>query len=430
MTTTAHPAHLTTSVVTPDARADVDAFPRIVSAGSRGLPARLLAVDLVAAVVTTAAVLVTTGAWTPVVAAAIPVLWLILVASSGGYREVPGEGRRVRARALIRAGGGLGLALWIAAAVISGELAESTAGTARAGLALAFLVPAASMTLRRLLSAAPSSQISRVVIAGDHRGVEDLLHELRRAAEAGTTTFVPVAVCVSAEDDDRPRMLGPLPVWRGLEFVADAVLAHSPDAVVVSPCTELDPQALRRLSIRLQETGTDMVVTSGVRDVAGGRLDLTSAGGLTALHLRPAPTSGPTRLLKDVVDRLGAAVLLMLLAPVFAVLVVAIRLDSAGPALFRQVRVGRHGEHFTLWKLRTMHCGAEDALAQLGEANEHDATGLLFKIRRDPRLTRIGTVLRRYSLDELPQLVNVVRGEMSMIGPRPALPAEVQGLQR
>ena len=251
MTATMHPSQLTTSVVAPDARADVDAFPRIVSARAQGLPTMLLVIDLVAAVAVTAAVHVTANAWTPAVSAAIPVLWLALVASTGGYRQLPGEVRRVRARALVRASGGLGLALWIVAAVTLGEQAEATAVTARAGLVLALLVPAASLTLRRLLSGAPSSQTTRVVIAGDHRGVEEVLVELRRAAATGTTTFDPVAVCVSAADDDQPGVLGPLPVWRGLEFVADAVLAHAPDAVVVSPCTELDPQALRRLSIRL-----------------------------------------------------------------------------------------------------------------------------------------------------------------------------------
>jgi lipopolysaccharide/colanic/teichoic acid biosynthesis glycosyltransferase len=113
--------------------------------------------------------------------------------------------------------------------------------------------------------------------------------------------------------------------------------------------------------------------------------------------------------------------MLLVLAPLLAILAVWIRLDSPGPVLYRQTRVGRHGRPFTMLKLRTMHTGAETVRDVL----ENDVDAVLFKARRDPRVTRIGRVLRRYSLDELPQLVNVLRGEMALVGPRPALPAEV-----
>lgn len=131
------------------------------------------------------------------------------------------------------------------------------------------------------------------------------------------------------------------------------------------------------------------------------------------------------RLAKDVADRVGAALLLVLVLPLMAALVVLVRLDSPGSAVFRQTRVGRDGKVFTLLKLRTMRVGAEDDLGLVASDNECDPAGLLFKIRTDPRITRIGAVLRKYSLDELPQLVNVLRGEMSLVGPRPALPSEV-----
>jgi lipopolysaccharide/colanic/teichoic acid biosynthesis glycosyltransferase len=149
-------------------------------------------------------------------------------------------------------------------------------------------------------------------------------------------------------------------------------------------------------------------------------VDLTYAPDVTTERW-PAETW--ERVLKATWERSAAALALVLLSPLLLVLVVAIRLDSAGPALFRQVRVGRGGRTFRLYKLRTMSTDASARLALLRPDNEAD--GPLFKLRADPRITRVGATLRRYSLDELPQLWNVVRGEMALVGPRPALPDEV-----
>jgi lipopolysaccharide/colanic/teichoic acid biosynthesis glycosyltransferase len=149
-------------------------------------------------------------------------------------------------------------------------------------------------------------------------------------------------------------------------------------------------------------------------------MDLSYAAGVT---VRRWSTETWERRLKVGWERTAAALLLLLLSPLLLVLLVAIRLDSAGPAVFRQVRVGRGGQHFTMYKLRTMTAGADASLAELRAGNEAD--GPLFKLRADPRITRLGRSLRRYSLDELPQLWNVVRGEMALVGPRPALPEEV-----
>jgi lipopolysaccharide/colanic/teichoic acid biosynthesis glycosyltransferase len=130
-----------------------------------------------------------------------------------------------------------------------------------------------------------------------------------------------------------------------------------------------------------------------------------------------------SRVVKVSLDAVLAAVLLVFVSPVLLVLMLAVRLDSAGPAVFRQVRVGKDGRLFEVLKLRTMVCGAEELKASLLAENECD--GVLFKIRQDPRITRFGALLRRTSMDELPQLINVLRGEMSLVGPRPSLPDEV-----
>jgi exopolysaccharide biosynthesis polyprenyl glycosylphosphotransferase len=129
-------------------------------------------------------------------------------------------------------------------------------------------------------------------------------------------------------------------------------------------------------------------------------------------------------LLKTAFDRITASVALLLLSPVLLGVALLVRKDSAGPAFFRQTRVGKDGKSFTMIKFRSMYTDAEARLAELQQQNQN-ADGLLFKMRDDPRVTRIGRVLRRYSLDELPQLVNVLNGSMSLVGPRPPLPREV-----
>ena len=161
-----------------------------------------------------------------------------------------------------------------------------------------------------------------------------------------------------------------------------------------------------------------------VASVSGHRMRPTVVGGTTLLGLDPVRPSAVALRVKAVVDRVCAGLILLVAAPVLAVLMLAIRVDSRGPAIFMQTRVGRDGVPFRMFKFRSMYVDAESMKQALIEENEAD--GALFKIRRDPRITRIGFWLRRSSLDELPQLVNVVLGQMSLVGPRPALPAEVE----
>jgi exopolysaccharide biosynthesis polyprenyl glycosylphosphotransferase len=132
--------------------------------------------------------------------------------------------------------------------------------------------------------------------------------------------------------------------------------------------------------------------------------------------------TGTKQVIKDAFDKLVGLSALALTAPVFLFVTLIIRLDDGGPAFFRQTRVGRDGRDFTVYKFRTMVMDAEKLKTELAASNDHD--GVLFKMRKDPRITKVGSWLRRWSLDELPQLLNVVRGDMSLVGPRPALPDE------
>ncbi|MET9859908.1 sugar transferase [Streptomyces smyrnaeus] len=205
--------------------------------------------------------------------------------------------------------------------------------------------------------------------------------------------------------------------------VVSAARLHGADTVLVAPGSLLSGARLRALTWAVQDAGLPLVIASGLADVALRRVRPSTAAGLHLLHVDPPVRRGPQVVLKAALDRTGAALGLVLLAPLLGIVAAAIRLDSAGPALYRQTRIGHRGAPFTMWKFRSMAVGAERLRPQLAAANEVD--GPLFKMRADPRVTRVGRVLRRTSLDELPQLWNVLRGEMSLVGPRPPLPEEV-----
>lgn len=157
------------------------------------------------------------------------------------------------------------------------------------------------------------------------------------------------------------------------------------------------------------------------------QVNLEDLGGVPLIGVRQASISKGALLVKRLMDVTVATLGLVLGAPLFLLIALAIRLDSPGPVLFRQMRVGLRRRPFGMYKFRSMHVGAEEQQDMLADLNEAD--GPVFKIRDDPRLTRVGRLLRRLSLDELPQLVNVLRGEMSLVGPRPPIPAEVEKYQ-
>jgi lipopolysaccharide/colanic/teichoic acid biosynthesis glycosyltransferase len=231
-------------------------------------------------------------------------------------------------------------------------------------------------------------------------------------------------------DSDRRGDLGELaaagvPVLGTPRDVLTALGTSDADTVVVTGSGVLSRHALRRLAWQLEGTAARLYVASAVSDVAAPRISLQSLGGMTLLHVE-APLLGGARLaLKSVVDRLAALAALAVLGAPLALLAALIRLDSPGPALYRQQRVGVAGATFSCLKLRTMRLGADREVA--GMQAQSQGNEVLFKVRADPRVTSIGRVLRRYSLDELPQLLNVLGGSMSIVGPRPPLPTEVAG---
>jgi exopolysaccharide biosynthesis polyprenyl glycosylphosphotransferase len=182
--------------------------------------------------------------------------------------------------------------------------------------------------------------------------------------------------------------------------------------------------ALRRLAWDLEGTGVDLVVSPGLVEVAGPRLHIRPLCGLPLLHVEQPELSGFRHLVKAALDRFGSLFGLVVLSPFLLVVALVVRTSTPGPVLFTQLRVGKDGREFRIWKFRTMHVDAEQRRAEVAADNVH-GDEVLFKIPRDPRVTPVGRWLRRFSLDELPQLANVLLGQMSLVGPRPPLPSEV-----
>ena len=257
----------------------------------------------------------------------------------------------------------------------------------------------------------------RALLVGHADVIAELAAMLRRDSYHGLKA---VGACVLGPE--KPDAIDGLPVVGGLGNVLNAVHLMEADTVAVLACPEMSSARLRDLAWALEKTDTELCVAPALLDVAGPRTTIRPIAGMPLLHMDHPEFSGVRRLIKSAFDRIAAAIALVVLLPLLAGLALAVKLDDSGPVLFRQTRIGKDGKPFTLYKFRTMVVDAEQRLAEVTALNE--SGGLLFKIRKDPRLTRIGVGLRRKSLDELPQLINVLIGDMSLVGPRPALPAE------
>lgn len=260
-----------------------------------------------------------------------------------------------------------------------------------------------------------------LVVVGSVDSVVALVRHFRRAPDAGFTAVGAVVegpqLALDVDGD-------PVPVLGSPGQLLDVVDHADVDAVAIADTATLAPGALRTLTWHLEGTGVDLLVAPALTDIAGPRIAVRPIAGLPLLHVEEPDLEGVRRLVKAGFDRTIASVSIVVLAPLFVAVALVIRVTSPGPAYFRQVRVGRHGTTFRIWKYRTMHLDAETAKGDLVDLNEHD--GVLFKIRQDPRRTPVGRVLRRFSIDELPQLFNVAAGHMSLVGPRPPIPGEVE----
>ncbi len=387
---------------TIDAPAPASSRPRTSSRSWRRLAFSL---DAVLAVVL-AAIAALSGVVPADVALLSAPVWPMLLMSVGHYRAPSlDESRSARFGRVLGTGARAALvALAVSPWVPTVDLVSL------AGLVAVFTV---ASSVHPLVSA--RRHPVRLVLAGRPRDVREAILELRTSDRHEV-----VAVCLTRTSKES---LGDLPTYIGFDASSEVAHHHHADALVVLPGARLTHPEVRRLHWALAGVGTELYLGTGLFDVEPQRARVVSTAGIDILHITRPDLDGPRRLLKDVVERALALIAFVLALPLLGALCLAIRLETPGPALFRQERIGRHGVAFTMLKLRSMGIDAEEVRAELDAGNEND--GVLFKIKQDPRITPIGQRLRRYSLDELPQLWNVVRGDMSLVGPRPALPSEV-----
>ncbi len=211
-------------------------------------------------------------------------------------------------------------------------------------------------------------------------------------------------------------------VFSGIPDIERAVQRHAVDEVIFTEIVSALPQA-EELMLILSEQGVRVTIAADLFSVGMIRSEVSYFGNIPLIHYQPPPGDSSSLAVKRGLDILLSACLLLLSAPLMGIIAIGVKLSSPGPILFRQKRVGLAGRIFSLYKFRSMTEGAERKLEELRANNE--MRGPAFKIKDDPRITKFGKFLRRYSLDELPQLWNVFRGDMSLVGPRPPVPGEV-----
>jgi exopolysaccharide biosynthesis polyprenyl glycosylphosphotransferase len=349
--------------------------------------------------------------------AGLPLIWVFWVSLLGGYdARFIGLGSE-EFRRVINAAIGLTAGIAIVSYALKLDFARGYVLIALPGLGIADTIVRFSMRKYLHRQRGRGRFMRHVTAVGYSSAVTGLIVQLRQDRFHGLEV---VNVCLA----DRAGLteIEGIPVLGGLSDAARVAADTGTDTVAVLACPEMDGVALRRLAWDLEKDGTDLCVAPALMDVAGPRTTIRPVAGLPLLHVDHAEIAGVKWVAKSFFDKLVATLALCLSGPVFAVIAAAILLHDGGPVLFAQTRIGKDGQAFTVLKFRTMVSDAELRKQELTALNDGD--GLLFKMRRDPRVTAPGTWLRRWSLDELPQLFNVLLGEMSLIGPRPPLPLE------
>lgn len=356
------------------------------------------------------------------------VWWLMLGAWNSRHSRVLGAGpdeyKRVTAASLWLFG-----LIAIVSYVLRIDTARGYVGIALPVGLIGLLV--ARWLLRQHLSVnrTKGQSMSRLMLIGGPGAISHLSESLERAKNAG---YMPVAAYSPGttnptgwhEDSGLPILGGSTEVTSILAAIQEC----EADAVAVSAGVQLHPQTLRQLGWELAAHNVGLIMAPALTDIAGPRIHTQQVAGLPLIHVTTPTLEGGQRVAKRLFDVCVSGILILLASPLMAILALMVRLDSTGPALFKQERVGIEGKHFKMLKFRSMIADAELRLDELSGKNE--GHGVLFKMKKDPRVTRVGQILRKYSLDELPQLFNIFSGHMSLVGPRPPLPREVEAYEQ
>lgn len=362
----------------------------------------------------------------PVVSVAIAALWMTALSINHSRSpRVIGSGAEEYRRVLLAT-----LALFGAVAIVSMlfklEIARGYLMIALpAGIAFLTLLRWAARQLVIRVRRRYGRCITRVLVVGSATAVRDLTTSLHREPKS---EYEVVGACIPGPI---PRTqidvagVGAIPTFGDESNVVGAVTATNSHAVAVTATERLDGRGIRDLSWELEKLDIDLLVAPGVVDIAGPRLQMRPVAGLPLIHVEKPQYHGAKRFQKRMFDVLFSATVLLLGLPVLLAVAVAVKLTSRGPVFYRQERIGLDGHPFEMVKFRTMVDGADGMIDKLSDLNESDG-GVLFKIRQDPRVTPVGRLLRKYSIDELPQFINVLKRDMSVVGPRPPLAREVK----
>ncbi|MHA3725135.1 sugar transferase [Leucobacter sp. HY1910] len=263
-----------------------------------------------------------------------------------------------------------------------------------------------------------SKNVYRTLIVGSPGHAAQMVQQLR----ANPLTGFHLVGAISKEDVGAEVAPG-LTILATYDDLVETVNSHDIDTVIITSARSLTPRRVRRMSWELESSHVDLIVAASLTDVAGPRIHVRPVAGLPLIHVEQPEFTGWRYYAKRFFDLVVATVMLVPSLVVMLLLAVLVRIETPGPVLFRQVRLGIDGKPFTMYKLRSMRTSAENELP--GLLDKSDGNGHLFKLKADPRVTRVGHFMRAHSLDELPQLFNVFRGDMSMVGPRPPLQREV-----
>jgi exopolysaccharide biosynthesis polyprenyl glycosylphosphotransferase len=358
-----------------------------------------------------------------ILAFAFPVVWIAAMALGGAYdRRVLATGG-IEYRRVVNAAVWLGATTAVASYMFALDLSRGfVAITVPLAIALTLFC---RVIVRKGLhrSLAQGAAIHRVVVVGPESAAERLVRHLTRSNLAGYAVVGTTDLAFGGRGDDPETQK--CQVEASLTRLVDKARRMGADTIAVAGGGASNSSGLQRLSWHLEGTGIQLMVAPNVADVAGPRILVRPIAGLPLLHIEEPEFRGAKRVVKACIDRVGAGLLLIVASPVLAAIALAALVTHGRPILYCQDRVGRDGRDFTIHKFRTMRPGADREAAQVAHLNVHD-DGPLFKIPDDPRVTRLGRVLRRYSLDELPQLWDVLTGSMSLVGPRPPLVSEVR----
>ena len=353
-----------------------------------------------------------------VVSSVLPLAWVAAVALSKGYDSRFYGAGPDEFRSLLRAGVGLTAAVAMTSYVTRAEIARGFVVLAIPVTVVAALLLRYALRKDLHRHRVRGRCMHRVLVVGRSGPAATLCEHLESRPTDG---FRVVATCRPHGDSNGN---GPMhPEELDEPDILAAADRHAVEVVAIATDPELAGQLLRRLSWALEQRGIELIVSPGIIEVAGPRISVRPVAGLSLLHLERPSVSGGPHLMKAVFDRVVALGIVAVLSPLLIGLALAVKLSSSGPVLFRQQRVGRAGAEFTMLKFRSMYIDAEERLSDLYALS--DGNGVIFKMRNDPRMTPLGRWIRRFSLDELPQLFNVLRGDMSLVGPRPPLAEEV-----